>query len=412
MTHKKCNHSDFENGSLTHNICNHKSEVKIMSPTAKKEYFKEITLRYRISSKKEKKIILDEFCKICNYNRKYAIRLLNSNFRSNNNHHLSKRGRKKKYDHPLILEVLREIWVKTNLPCSKRLKAILPLWLPFYEFELPEDVKEALLSISPSTIDRLVASLRSKYNKHGFATTKPGSILKKHIPIKTDQWDESQPGFLEADTVAHCGSSVSDMFAFTINCVDIATSWSEQRAVWGKGEKGVKNAIESVESHLPFELKGFDCDNGSEFLNWHLLRYFHNRKMPIQFTRSRPYKKNDNAHVEEKNWSIIREYIGYQRFDKEQMVEKLNDLYTNEWNDYFNFFIPSMKLVEKYRKGSKIIKKHDKPKTPYQRIIESEYIDDETKMTLSEYVKKLNPFQLQKQMFEKIKTIIQIANEQ
>jgi hypothetical protein len=381
-----------------------------MSPRAKKEYLKEIILRYMTSSKIKKKRILNEFCKVCNYNRKYAIRLLNSNPLVNKDN-LSKRGRKKKYNHPLILEILRKIWVKTNLPCSKRLKVILSIWLPFYEYYLPEDVKDLLLSISPATIDRLMTSIRRNYSKRGLSTTKPGSLLKKRIPVNTNQWEESQPGFIEADTVAHCGSSVSGMFAYTVNCVDIATSWTEQRAIWGKGEKGTKNAIQDIENHLPFKLKGFDCDNGSEFLNWHLWRFFDNRKNPIQFTRSRPYKKNDNAHIEEKNWSIIREYIGYQRFDKEHIVEILNDLYKNEWNDYFNFFIPSVKLIEKYRNGSKTIKKYDKAKTPYQRILESEYIDEEIKIGLSKQFNKLNPFHLQKQMSEKIKNIVNLTNE-
>jgi hypothetical protein len=162
---------------------------------------------------------------------------------------------------------------------------------------------------------------------------------------------------------------------------------------------------------FPSLLKVFDCDNGSEFLNWHLYRYFTDRKEPVPFTRSRPYKKNDNAHVEEKNWTNVRQYLGYQRFDKPELVEKLNELYTSEWNSYFNFFIPSFKLVEKYRKGSKIVKKYDTPKTPYQRIHESQDISDETKRQLEERFNKLNPFELQERMFEKIKAILKEVNE-
>ena len=202
-----------------------------MSPTAKAEYLKKIIPRYRKASKTEKNMILNEFCTVCHYNRKYAIRLLNNGFYTNNKSNLLRRGRKKQYDHPMIIEILTEIWIKTNLPCSKRLKAILPLWLPFYEYELPEEVKKALLAISPATIDRLMLTMRSKYLKQGLVTTKPGSILKKQIPIKTNQWDETRAGFLEADTLAHCGSSVSGMFIYSINCVDIATSWTESRAV-------------------------------------------------------------------------------------------------------------------------------------------------------------------------------------
>ena len=300
----------------------------------------------------------------------------------------------------------------TNLPCSKRLKAIIVLWLPFYDKQkLPNDVKQKLLDISPATIDRLMAPQKTKFNKLGLATTKPGSLIKKHIPIKTQQWNETLPGFLEADTVAHCGTSVAGMFVFTINTVDIASQWTEQRATWGKGEKGVREAIDSIEKQLPFQLKGFDCDNGSEFLNWHLLRYLTKRKRPVQFTRSRAYQKNDNAHIENKNWTHIRQYLGFQRFDKVELVELLNDLYTSEWNLYFNFFIPSVKLIQKQRIGSKIIKKYDTPKTPYQRLMESDYVDLKTKRKLQNHFNSLNPFELQKRMKQKIKTIMNIVND-
>jgi hypothetical protein len=382
-----------------------------MSPTSKSEYLNQIKKRYHTVSKLEKGTILNEFCCICGYNRKYAIQLLNSKKPPKNVNKKSKRGRKRIYNDPLIMKVLTDIWKKTNLPCSKKLKAIIYIWLPFYEFELPDDVYNALMTISPATIDRMMAPYRNRYAKLGLATTKPGSLLKERIPIKTNQWDESIPGFIEADTVAHCGTSIAKTFVYTINCVDIATSWTEQRAVWGKGEQGVIQQIKKIEDHLPFPLRGFDCDNGSEFLNWHLLRHFHQRKRPVQFTRSRPYHKNDNAHVEEKNWSLIRNYLGYQRFDMPNIVVLLNDLYANEWNDLFNFFHPSMKLIQKYRQGSKIIKKYSKPMTPYQRILQSEYIDPKTKARLQKYYKILNPFELQQRVMSKIKNILKLANQ-
>jgi len=383
-----------------------------MSTTTKYELLEAIRERYLKASRHIKKLMLDEFCSITKYSRKYTIRLLHSQVSGKSIQNLSRRGRKKVYDDPMILDVLTSIWQKTNLPCSKRLKEILPLWLPFFtKYPLPEDIREKLLSISPASIDRLMAHFKAKYTKMGLSTTKPGSILKKHIPIKTSQWDETQPGFLEADTVAHCGSSVDGTFVFTINCVDIASTWSEQRATWGKGERGVSAAIQDIEDTLPFDLKGFDCDNGSEFLNWHLYRYLtHDRKRPVNMTRSRAYQKNDNAHIENKNWTHIRQYLGYQRFDKPELVDLLNDLFTSEWNLYFNFFIPSMKLIDKYREGSKIVKKHDKPKTPYQRLMESEYIDPNTKNRLTKIFHSLDPFQLQKQMMIKIKNIIRIVN--
>jgi hypothetical protein len=383
-----------------------------MGTATKYEILASIRSRYRSSSKKEKKKILDEFCATCKYNRKYAVRLLNSPITPRVSKNLSKRGRKRQYSNPVILKVLRDIWVATNLPCSKRLTAILPLWLPHYDrLTLSDLVKCQLLEMSPATIDRLMKPSRSKYSKHGLCTTKPGSIIKKKIPIKTNQWDERKPGFMEADTVAHCGSSTTGTFISTVNWVDISTTWTEQRAVWGKGETGVCMAIQNMEQSVPFPVLGFDCDNGSEFLNWHLVKYFTNRKNPVQFTRARAYMKNDNAHIENKNWTHVRLYLGYQRFDKYELVAMLNELYTTEWNLYFNFFTPSVKLIEKQRVGSKIIKKYDKPKTPFQRILESEYIPSKTKKRLQEQFLTLNPFKLKNQMMLKIGAIINIVNQ-
>jgi len=354
----------------------------------------------------QKKNILDEFCNTCGYNRKYAIRLLNSKNKSRPQK-TSKRGRKKFYHDPLIAPVLTDIWVATNLACAKRLKAMIPLFLPHYKkYILSKEIKEKLLKISPATMDRLMAPTRNKFAKRGLATTKPGSIIKKQIPIKTNQWNETIPGFIEADTVAHCGNTVAGMFVYSLNCVDIASGWTEQRAVWGKGERGVLEAIKDIEKRIPFPIKGFDCDNGSEFLNWHLLRHLTERKQPVQFTRARPYHKNDNAHIENKNWTHIRQYLGYQRFEQQNLVEKLNELYTSEWNDFHNFFSVSVKLICKTRVGSQINKKHDDPKTPVQRLLESEHISQQTKVFLSQKFKQLDPFQLQEQMAAKIKHII------
>lgn len=384
-----------------------------MSTTTKYELLRALRARYLSSSRHTKKLILDEFCSLCGYNRKYAIRLFNSDVSVQSIENLSRRGRKRVYDDPLIMDVLRDIWVANNLPCSKRLTAILPLWLPFYDKRtVPDHIRDKLLSISAATIDRLMRPQRARFGKLGLSTTKPGSLIKKHIPVKTSQWNETIPGFMETDTVAHCGTSVAGMFVYTINIVDIATQWTEQRAIWGKGEKGVVSAIKDIENHLPFELKGFDCDNGSEFLNWHLIRYLtKNRKKPVKVTRSRSYQKNDNAHIENKNWTHIRQYLGFQRFDNFNLVNMLNHLYTSEWNNYFNFFNPSMKLIKKERVGSKIIKKYDPPKTPYQRLTESKHIDQSTKTRLKQKFESLNPFEIQKQMKANIKQIIDLVNQ-
>lgn len=384
-----------------------------MGPMSKKEYFKAIVLRYKKASRREKSHILDEYCTNCDYNRKYAVRKLASfKLRRRPGKAKGKPGRSSKYDKPKILAPLKTIWLSSGLPCSKRLKAMLPIWLGFYERRfgyLGSEDRTTLLDISPATIDRVLQTVRIRYRGKGRCTTKPGLILKHHIPIQTECWDERKPGFLEADTVAHCGTSMEGMFAFTLDAVDIATGWTEQRAVWGKGEAGVLKQIKDIEESLPFPLLGFDCDNGPEFLNHHLWTYCRDRKEPVRFTRSRPYHSDDNAHVEQKNWTHVRQWIGYGRFEDPEIVKLLNDLYTTEWRLFHNFFLPSMKLLEKKRIGSKIVKKHDSPKTPYQRVLESYHIKPKTKKLLKEQFRNLNPFELQEAIKQKINKIHSLA---
>ena len=204
---------------------------------------------------------------------------------------------------------------------------------------------------------------------------------------------------------------MAGMFAFTIDGVDIASGWTEQRAVWGKGETDVLVQIKDIEEALPFDLLGFDCDNGSEFLNYHLLRHFTERKQPVQFTRSRAYHKDDNSHVEQKNWTHVRQWLGYHRFYNPDIVPLLNDLYKHEWRLFHNFFCPSVKLIAKQRVASKTIKHYDSPKTPYQRIMESPYITDDVKLSLTTVFKKLNPFDLRKAIEEKLKKIFKACYE-
>jgi hypothetical protein len=255
-----------------------------MTIMAKNEYLEAIKLRYHQANKNEKSKILDEYCVNCNYHRKYAIRTLNQ--KNGVKKYRKKPGRKRRYDKPEILEFLLYMLKATNLICSKRLKSIIPIWIPHYsKNKLTEEIKALLLEISPASIDRVLSNHRRKFGKIGLATTKPGSLLKKRIPIKTNQWDETRPGFLEADTVAHCGTSIAGAFVYTVNIVDIATGWTEQRACWGKGQKGVYRAIQSIESYLPFRILGFDSDNGSEFINYHIESYFKERRKPAQYTR-------------------------------------------------------------------------------------------------------------------------------
>lgn len=383
-----------------------------MSPALKKEYFEKIKERYKKASKKEKKTILNEFCSVCGYERKYAIKKLSAKNRSIPR----KRRPGPRTLYPEILTpILKNIWLATGQICSKRLKAAIPEWLPFYENEFGEisiQSKNELLKISPSTIDRKLKPVRVKLKTKGLCGTKPGSLLKTHIPIRTDNWDIDRPGFLEADTVAHCGRTLLGDFIWSLTMVDIATHWTENRATWNKGAIGIKEQIKDIEACLFFLILGFDCDNGSEFLNWSLWEYFVKDRAnnPVQFTRSREYKKNDNAHVEQKNWTHVRQLFGYERFDNPGVVLLMNDLYKNEWSQYQNCFLPTMKLQKKERIRSQN-KRHyeEKPKTPYQRLIESEHVTAKAKEKLQMLYQTLNPFRLKRTIEKKAKLILNKA---
>jgi hypothetical protein len=384
-----------------------------MSPRSKREYREAVHLRYKNAPRHEKTAILNECCATCGSHRKHAIRFL-KRFKRFIKPKTKTRGKPPICQNEAIGKPLKEIWLAANLPCSKRLKAILAIWLAGYVQlfgQLLPDVTNALLRISPPTIDRILKPIRIHYTKRGRSTTKPGTLLRKKIPIKTNQWDESRPGFLEADTVAHCGESISGIYVNTIDFVDIATGWTEQRAVWGKGETAVLEQIKNIEKTLPFPILGFDCDNGGEFLNYHLIRYFTERKQPVQFTRSRAYHKDDNAHIEQKNWTHSRQWLGYDRLDNPKVVSPLNNLFTKEWRLFQNFFCPSVKLIAKERFGSKTIKHHDLPKTSYQRIMDSPHIHEFVKAALSKQLDALNPFLLRKIMDKKLKNLFSINNE-
>lgn len=375
-------------------------------------YLINVSKRYKAANKHEKGLILKELCESSGFHRKHAIRLLNAIPKKQSCQII--KGRPCLYTEKLYLEPLKRIWLLSDQLCGKRLKMALPLWLPYYgqAYErLEHSVYKGLLAMSSSTIDRLLASSRIKC-KRSMCGTKPGSILKKHIAIKTDQWDVEKPGFLEADTVAHCGTSLSGSFVWSLTMTDINSGWTELRAVWNKGATGVVMQIENIEQCLPFAILGFDCDNGSEFLNWHLMRYFSNDQGShrIEFTRSRPYHSDDNAHVEQKNWTHVRQLFGYERFDNQAVVELMNDLYKNEISLLNNYFLPNFKLIKKERVESKIIKKHDVPATPYQRLMLSKHVTEEKKQELTEIYNQLNPFELKKTIQKKLNVIFSMIH--
>lgn len=382
-----------------------------MTKQEKRAYFEAIQVRYQRASKSRKTTILNEFCEVCGYHRKYALRLLNAP-RYKRERIVHKPGPVSRYNTPELLTALRQIWMASDQLCSKRLKEALPLWLPHYDsaFQtLPEGAHALLKSISVATIDRLLKPVRAEYKRKGLSGTKPGTLLKKHIPIQAGVWNVTQPGFMEADTVAHCGDSLAGDFVWSLTMTDICTGWTECRSTWNKGAYGVIEQIKAIQKALPFPLKGFDSDNGSEFLNWHLVNYFRDSKQPIQFTRSRPYHSNDNAHVEQKNWSCVRQLFGYDRFADPRLVKLMNGLYANEFSLLTNFFYPTLKLKSKSRVGSRWVKKYSTPVTPAQRLADHPDVPQSTKDRLSAQAKTLNPFQLQKQIQRKLKAIFKLV---
>jgi hypothetical protein len=371
-----------------------------MSLQSKREYLLQIRSRYRRAGRVHKSKILDEYCQVCGYDRKYAIKRLAADPQRPRR----KPGRKALYDPARLLPVLKRVWLASDQMCSKRLRAALPQWLPHLS-PLDVESKAQLLSLSPATMDRLLKPVRVRYPGKGLGGTKPGTLLKHHIPIRTGNWDITHPGFIEADTVAHCGNSLAGDFIWSLVFTDIFSGWTQLRAIWNKGAAGVQEQIADLERQTPFTLAGFDCDNGSEFLNYPLLAYFTHRKNPVAFTRSRPYHKNDNAHVEQKNWTHVRQLLGWERLENRRLVGLINDLYRQEWSAYQNFFCPNMKLVSKVRVRSRYRKRYDPPQTPYERLLQSQAVSPENKRQLQATYARLNPFALKKTIEQKLRKI-------
>ena len=375
---------------------------------SKMEYLKSIYQRYHKASLKEKAQILNEFSNVCNYNRKYAIRLLNAAPPPDNPKQRKKRGY---LYNSTVISVLEAIWEASGYLWSQRLKAALPLWLPWAKkhFNIPPQLEKQLLAISPATIDRRLKSKKLRIKKKIYGTTRPGTLLKHQIPIKTDSWDVTTPGFLEVDLVSHSGSSGDGEFIHTLDCVDIHTTWSERRAVMGKGQSMVLDSFEEIKDTLPFTLKGIDSGNDSSFINYHLQALC--EKHHIQFTRGRPYKKDDNAHIEQKNWTHVRKIFGYVRYDTLDALQAMNGLYRNELRWFQNLFQPSVKLLKKVRIGSKLKRVYDTPKTPFQRVCECKESDPVKVAQLNAIFHSLDPFNLSLQIEDKLDSIYQMASK-
>jgi hypothetical protein len=363
--------------------------------------------RYRKAGRKDKKVILNEFCANSGYHRKYAIRLLNGP--PPEKQRKARRPRGVSYDRE-TLRVLTAVWEAAGYPWSVRLKALLSSWRPWIgkHFGVSAEVERQLLKISARQMDRRLREAKTQRRRRIYGRTKPGYLLKHQIPVKTDRWDVASPGFTEVDLVSHSGNSASGEFAHTLNVTDIHTTWTESRAVLGRGEQAVQRALNEIAGVLPFRLRGVDSDNGSEFINWHLKHWCEQKE--IQLTRGRPYKKDDNAHIEQKNWTHVRKLLGWERYDRHEAVEAMNDLYGRELRLWLNLFLPSVKLKKKVRVGSKVRRVYDGPRTPFERVVACAEADRDQVAQLEEFRKRLDPFQLARRIERKLERIYRMAN--
>ena len=358
-------------------------------------YLNRMRERYQNAPKSLKTRILSEFCVNSGYSRKHAIRILNGSLEPRKH----RPGPKVKYG-PEVVEHLKILWEEMGKICSKKVKAALPIWLPHYQ--CPAGIKEQLLSMAASTIDKKLNPYRGPKRK-GQGTTKGLRAMMKKIPLKILGDEIKEPGFMEMDTVAHCDDNISGEYAHSLTMTDLMSGWTENAAVWTKEARQVVKAIEKIEKRLPFKLSGLSSDNGTEFLNQHVCDYLFKRTQPLSFVRGRPYKKNDNAHVEQKNYTHVRELFGYERFDEFELAVKMDEIYKAYWSPLQNYFIPNLKLISKERHGSKIVKKYDTPQTPAQRLLASDIVPRSVKKQLRHNLRYHNPFMLKKELRKQLK---------
>jgi hypothetical protein len=390
-----------------------------LTMATKKELSKETSRRYQKASRGKKRDILNEFCQAIGYNRHYAASILRNwgrpvYWRSASGEQTlvivgEQRIKKQRQPRPKIYDdTVRDyvvcFWEVMDHPCGKRLKRCLEPMVAkarqFKEMAIPRPIEAKLQRISPPTLDRMLKTERKKYALKCRSKTKPGTLLKKQIAIRSGvEWDEDAVGYEELDLVGHDGGNAGGDYCFTLNVTDIKSGWTDMQAVRNKAQIWVFDALQDIRKRLPFAMKGIDSDNGSEFINSHLLAYC--QQEGIVFTRSRSYQKNDNCHVEQKNFTAVRNFVGYSRYDREEELALLNELY-GHLRLYLNFFHPQMKLVSKERIGTKVKKQYDVPQTPYQRLLDLEEVDVERKLKLQKTYAQLNPFEL-KRMIDKLR---------
>jgi hypothetical protein len=364
--------------------------------------------RYDGARKEARGQLLDEMEEVTGYHRKALIRRMHASAPRRGPRPTRRRGRPRRYG-PTVVGALRLIWTAAGYPWSVRLKALLPDWLPHARrhLTLSTDTEGKLRTMSPRQMDRCLAKDRRTLHRRLYGRTKPGRLLKHQIPLRTDRWDVSDPGFTEIDLVSHSGDSAAGEFAHSLNVVDILSAWVETRAVLGKSQVRVQEGLETIRQALPFALGGIDSDNGSEFINAHLKRYC--RTMAIQFTRGRPYKKDDNAHIEQKNWTHVRKLVGYERYDTGGAVDALNALYA-EVRLLQNLFLPSVKLITRERVGSRMRRRYDAPQTPLQRLLVSGKGDAAQIAALVRQRQRIDPFALAARIDRQLEHVYRLAN--
>jgi hypothetical protein len=376
-----------------------------VGPHAIEEYLRRMRDRYETVPGAAKGRLLDEVCEVTRYHRKAVIRLLQRPARARRR----RRGGPPVQYGPDVVAVLRASWTAAGYPWSVRLKALLPLWLPWARRHVRlTDVLEAQVRrISPRQIDRCLQADKRTLRRRQYGRTKPGTLLKHQIPLRTDRWDVHEPGFTEIDLVAHSGDRADGEFLHSLNVTDIHTTWVETRAVLGKGQLRVQAALDEIRRTLPFRLRGIDSDNGSEFINDHLRRYCGRRR--IQFTRGRPYKKDDNAHIEQKNWTHVRKVLGYDRYDSEPALAAINAVYA-DLRLLQNLFLPTVKLVTKERVGARVRRRYGPPQTPLARVRQSAAVHKARLAALVALQQTIDPFALAQRIDHALAAIYQLAN--
>lgn len=386
-----------------------------MNGRSRREYLQAIYSRYRQAGLPEKQVILNEFCRNTGYHRKYAIRVLNGPAPEPGRERPARRRRAPTYSAGVIA-VLGAVWEAAGYPCAVRLKALLPLWMPWVRkrFRPAGQTAKDLLRIRARQIDRRLAARKKRLGHRvdgGTRRTQPGTLLKHLIPLRTDHWQAKGPGWAEVDRVSHAGNSASGEFAYSLNWTEVHTGWTETRAILGKGRQAVWDALEEIQAALPFPLLGINSDNGSEFINWQVGAWC--ARHEVQFRPSRPYQKDDNAYIEQKNWTHVRQLMGGDRYDNVEAVEAMHALYRHELRLWRNLFQPSAKLIKRVRVGSRLRHRYDLPCTPLDRWAASATdaaAGGQPVATLRKLREGLDPFELSRQIDRKLPRIYALAH--